>query len=90
MAKIIKANGEIKNISDIDKFNLNFLKGVVGGWIEVVYLDNGDLMVVNEEGKLLGLPINHQATNIVHSMCKYLQHDTIVGDVLVCKSTQID
>ena len=90
MAQIIKANGEIINVSSTEKFTLEFLKSVVGGWIEVVYLDNGDFMVVNEEGKLMNLPYNPLATQIVSDGCKRLSGDIIVGDVLVCGRHQID
>ena len=51
----------------------------VGGWIEMVYLKNGDQMIVNEEGLLLGLPVNRIASAIA-GQC-------IVGNVLILKGT---
>lgn len=36
----------------------------VGGYVEPVYLQNGDLMLVNEEGRLRGLDLNQDASNI--------------------------
>ena len=82
MAKIIKADGtEIavtpKNGKD---FKLDELQPIVGGYIEIVYLP-GRFMVVNEEGKLMGLPINGKAS--------FIAGETIVGDVLVCDRKEI-
>ena len=83
MAKIIKTNGEVlevepKNGTD---FSLEEMQAIVGGYIEIVSLGD-DLMVVNEEGKLIGLPINDVATAMI-------TNDIIVGDVLICKNNQI-
>ena len=89
MAYICKSNGEViktspKNGKD---FSLKELKEIVGGHIEVVNLGD-DCMVVNEEGKLIGLPFNLNATIVYHfSTNKIDEH--IVGDVLVCPKEQI-
>lgn len=45
-------------------------------------------MVVNEEGKLNGLPMNDKATDLLR-LCKDTT-DFIVGDVLVCDKDHID
>ena len=37
----------------------------VGGMVECVTFPNGDLLLLNEEGKLMGLPLNPEATCIV-------------------------
>ena len=34
----------------------------VGGMVECVQFPNGDLLLLNEEGKLMGLPLNPEAT----------------------------
>ena len=83
MALHIKASGEAaeampKNGTD---FSLEELQGFVKGYIEIVYLSNDKFLVVNEEGKLMGLPINDYATGIANQL--------IVGDVLLCDSEQI-
>ncbi len=85
MAQIIKANGteidvEPKNGRD---FQLSELQKVVDGYIEIVNLTDGRLMVVNDEGKLKCLPYNQEATKLVG------YNDVIVGDVLVCSRKQI-
>lgn len=83
MAQIIKTTGEIIETepSNGTDFSLTELQAVVGGFIEVVHLPDGRLMVVNEEGKLNGLPINPKASE--------LYPDIIVGDVLVCEHYEI-
>lgn len=62
-------------------FTLKELQDFVGGWIEVGYLDDGRLMVVNEEGKVNNLPYNSRATEI------YQEHvyrgDVILGNAVV-------
>ncbi len=45
-------------------FALEELHALVGGWLEVVYLSDGRLMVIDEEGKLKGYPRNEQATRL--------------------------
>ena len=83
MAKIIKANGEVIETEPKNGkyFQLEELRDVVKGYIEIVRLRDG-FMIVNEEGKLMGLPINTKATEMAH--------ETIVGDVLVCDRSQIN
>jgi hypothetical protein len=36
----------------------------VGGMVEVVQFPNGDLLLLNEEGKLMGLPVNEEASQL--------------------------
>lgn len=59
-------------------FTLEELQGYVGGYIELVYLRDGRIMVVNEEGKIEGLPPNQIATEIYGN-----PNDYVVGNVLV-------
>ena len=80
----IKASGETKYVEPKNgkDFKLDELQGFVGGYIEVVDVltgaPKGSIMIVNEEGKLKGLPYN----GIASAMVGFL--DAIVGDVLVC------
>lgn len=61
-------------------------KAIGGGWIEIVHTRDNRLMVMDEEGKLKGFPINRVATALyVHGL-----QDPIVGDVLVCEKWYID
>ena len=48
-----------------DEKNTPDLKGAqdfVVGYVECITFPNGDLLIVNEEGKLMGLPLNPEAT----------------------------
>ena len=89
MATIYKAHGEViksepKNGRD---YQLDELQAIVSGYIEVVSLHDGRIMVINEEGKINGLAINWNATKIFQRV--YGTSDIIVGDVLVCDNEQI-
>ena len=83
MANVIKADGQTyeKQPKNGRDFKLEELKAIVNGYIEIVYLRDGRLMVVNEEGLLERLPYNAAAS--------ILACETIVGDVLVCDRKQI-
>lgn len=90
MATIIKAHGEAFSIEprNNNDFSLSELQAIVSGYIEIVPLKGNDVMVVNEEGKLNGLAINHTATRIYMEANPYAL-DIIVGDVLICNRNQI-
>ncbi len=88
MAQHILTTGEIQEITPQNGafFKLYELNEFVGGYIELVYLSDNRLMVVNEEGKIMGLPVNIKATReVVMSGI----NDVIVGDVLICDDSQI-
>jgi hypothetical protein len=69
-------------------FSLEELQGFVEGHIEVVCLKDGMIMVVNEEGKLNGLPFNTRAT-LAYNRGTGRYDDIIVGNALVCKSEEV-
>lgn len=62
-------------------FKLKELQKYVGGNIEIVSLDRTLIMVVNEEGLLIGLPTNRAAS--------LLARKQIVGSVVVCPSKMV-
>jgi hypothetical protein len=62
----------------------------VGGMVEGITFPNGDYMIINEEGKMLGLPVNEQATKLwreTFTKDKYLwgYDDFVVGPVILIK-----
>ena len=61
-----KANTEVSEFKIIDdEKNTPTLKEAqdfVGGMVECITFPNGDLLIVNEEGKLMQLPLNPEAT----------------------------
>ena len=45
-----------------DEPDLKSAQDFVGGIVECITFPNGDLLIINEEGKLMGLPLNPEAT----------------------------
>lgn len=93
MAQIIKTTGEVievapKNGTD---FSLEEMQEIVNHkgnhYIEVIYLQNNKLMIVNEEGKLINAPINRKATDVF--MLSFGACDVVCGNVLVCDENQV-
>ena len=68
MATILYPDGRREEIGPENgtDFQLAELQRIVGGYIEIVPTTDGRVMVLNEEGKVLGLPRNEQATALVH------------------------
>jgi len=78
----IKTDGTIEEVA-VDKDNsLKQMQDAVGGYIELIYLSDNKVMVVNEEGLIKRLPYNHTASK--------LAGQTIVGNVLTCKGKDLD
>ena len=62
----------------------------VGGYVQGIEFPNGDYMIMNEEGKLKGLPVNEQATKLwreTFTKDKYLwgYDDFVCGPVILIK-----
>lgn len=53
------------------------------GIAEVIRLNDGSMLLIDQEGKLKNYPINKKATEIAHSNEAILPSDYIVGDVLL-------
>ena len=45
-----------------DEPTLKEAQDFVGGYVEGITFPNGDYLIVNEEGKLMGLPLNPEGT----------------------------
>lgn len=89
-AFIYKVNGEIIPVTPINKksFTLGELQDIVGGYIQVIALQDGRLMILDEEGKLYGKSRNNTATNVAKDTL--FNNDYIVGDVLVTPYELVD
>lgn len=89
-AKILYTNGDIKDVQPKNgtDFSLEELQEIVGGWIQIVNLNDRQILVINEEGKLDGLPGNELATQ-VYCIAKQPYVDTIVGNALLCDTEQV-
>jgi hypothetical protein len=90
MAQLIKANGETSKVlpGNGKVFTLQELQSFVGGYIEFRHID-GEIMVMNEEGKLMGLPNNNEATNVLMELKAIASDDYVVGDVLICNLREV-
>lgn len=91
MAKIFNTDGTTRDIEPKNgtDFQLDEMKEIVGGHIELVDLRDGRLLVINEEGKLYKLDVNLAATTMAHAARAIADWDCIVGNVLLCNSDQI-
>lgn len=78
MAKLIKTSGKITEVS---VETLAEKQKAVGGWIELVYIPDNKVLIVNEEGLLLNLPYNRVASELSNTL--------IVGDVLLVENSEI-
>lgn len=87
MATLLMATGGTKEVTPKNgkKFTLEELQKHVGGYIELMSFSNGHTLVMDEEGRLKGLPLNREATKIA----RRLGYDYIVGDVLNCRRGEI-
>ena len=67
----IKRKEDSPSLSDAQKF--------VGGWVEVVQVNDG-ILIIDEEGKLKDKPVNEVASKMYAD--KYGDEDIIVGDAI--------
>ena len=90
MGKLIRATGEESDYPPASgkKYTLEELQRAVGGDIEIVAMSDGQLMVLNEEGKVRALPFNSKATTMTRGFLA--PTDMVMGDVVVCKNTEVD
>jgi hypothetical protein len=76
-----EGNASIIDLS-ADSNELLTLQMAVGGLIEPKTLESGYTLIMNEEGKLQGLPINERATEIWLANFPNFP-DVILGDVVI-------
>jgi len=86
MKKVMSEDGSYITIylNDEDgEPTLKAMQEAVGGYIEVVYAENGDQIILDEEGRLKGKPINEDASE--HWLGDRWDNDTanIVGDAVI-------
>lgn len=84
MAVVIKTDGSRYPLDDT---GLESLQAAVGGFIEIVALEN-EYCVCNEEGKTLGMPFNEIATQRCGD--RLLPGDYIAGDAVFAGPDEID
>ena len=67
----------------------------VGGMVECVQFPNGDLLLLNEEGKIFNLPLNPEATTLwratfTKDKYAYGYDDFVVGPAILIKKKALD
>ena len=83
---------EFKIITDQkDEPDLEAAQEFVGGMVEGITFPNGDYLIINEEGKLMNLPLNPEATALWRSTFtadKYVfgHDDFVVGPAILIKA----
>jgi hypothetical protein len=81
MATLLKTDGSRELNITLKSLNLKEIQEMVGGYMEIVRLPEGMNLIVNEEGRMLDLPMNRQASE------HYGQ--AIVGDAILCHHTEM-
>ena len=83
---------QFKIIEDVkDEPDYKAVSKFVGGMVEAITFPNGDLLLLNEEGKLMQLPLNPEATTLwraTFTKDKYAfgHDDFVVGPVIYIKA----
>jgi hypothetical protein len=86
---------EFKIITDVkDEPDLKAAQEFVGGYVEGISFPNGDYLIINEEGKLIGLPINEEATLLwkdTFDNNDYItgRDDWVAGNAILIKKTAL-
>ena len=86
---------EFKIIEDSkDEPDLKAAQEFVGNMVQGIQFPNGDYMIMNEEGKLMGLPLNPEATTLwraTFTKDKYLfgYDDFVVGPAILIKKNAL-
>ena len=89
--KINTDANEFKIVSDVkDEPDLKTAQDFVGGMVEGISFPNGDYLIVNEEGKLMQLPLNPEATllwRLTFTKDKYVTgyDDFVVGPAILIR-----
>ena len=91
MATYINTNGFELDVfpNNGEKFTLEELQKLVGGYIERISMPDGKAMYVNEDGKIKGLPYNIKATAMLE-MHGLIPNDYVVGNVVVLSNDEED
>lgn len=90
MATLLKSDGtkqEIQPKNGTD-FKLEELQKYVNGYIEIVNLRNGEILVINDNGKEV-YPTNQAATELANKHRAIFPNDWIDGDVVLCKDEEV-
>ena len=77
-----------------DEPSLKEAQEFVGGYVEGITFPNGDYLIINEEGKLMDLPLNEEATKLwkdTFDNDNYItgRNDFVVGNAILIKKAAL-
>ena len=89
-AKIIYTDKEAEDYTPKNgkTFALTEMQEIIGGYVEPIRLNDGRIIIVDEEGKSKDKAVNIPATNILRR--DHYTTDYIVGTAIVCDADMID
>ena len=89
-AKIIYTDKEAEDYTPKNgkTFELTEMQEIVGGYVEPIRLNDGRIIIVDEDGKSKDKAVNIPATNILRR--DHYTTDYIVGTAIVCDADMID
>ena len=96
MTKVNTTAEQFKLITDKkDEPDLKAAQDFVGGYVEGITFPNGDYLIINEEGKLIGLPLNPEATALWKATFdndNYVtgRNDFVVGPAILIKKQALN
>lgn len=89
-AKIIYTDKEAEDYTPKNgkTFGLTEMQEIIGGYVEPIRLNDGRMIIVDEDGKSKGKAVNIPATNILRR--DHFTTDYIVGTDIVCDADMIE
>ena len=89
-AKIIYTDKEAEDYTPKNgkTFALTEMQEIVGGYVEPIRLNDGRMIIVDEDGKSKDKAVNIPATNILRR--DHYKTDYIVGTAIVCDADMVD
>ena len=89
-AKIIYTDKEAEDYTPKNgkAFALTEMQEIIGGYVEPIRLNDGRIIIVDEDGKSKGKAVNIPATNILRR--DHFTTDYIVGTAIVCDADMIE
>lgn len=89
-AKIIYTDKEAEDYTPKNgkTFGLTEMQEIVGGYIEPIRLNDGRMIIVDEDGKSKNKAVNIPATNILRR--DHFTTDYIVGTAIVCDADMVE
>ena len=89
-AKIIYTDKEAEDYTPKNgkTFELTEMQEIVGGYIEPIRLNDGRMIIVDEDGKSKNKAVNIPATNILRR--DHFTTDYIVGTAIVCDADMVE